>query len=162
MNWSLSTPPILVDASVLVKFLIDSIEGHQILKANSMVCLGVEGEAWQQDNAKLHKAYTPTVVSPDGWMTFVPKPEAVREYVQVVGESDKKFAIRAQWGEEKCDENGQYFIQYGEAGDCIFRDADPDHGVDAKGQEDVWIVKKRIYVATYATLTEENPVNLDD
>jgi hypothetical protein len=142
---------LLTDPTLIEKFLLDTIEGHQMLKGGSMVCIGSEGEAWQQTHKGLHKAYNPTL-SEDGWVTFEPKPEAEREYFEVpLGNG--KFAIKAQWGERQADGT---FLQFGEGGDYIFRNADEDHGVDANGQEDVWIVKRNIRFATYELLTPKD------
>ena len=153
---------ILADQSVLATVLIDTIEGHQSLKASSMVCLGIQGEAWQQDNAKLHKAYTPIAVADDGWVTFNPKPEAVREFIEVVGDPGQKFRIYAQWGERTVVGNTIVNIQFGEAGDFILRDSSPDHGCNAEGQEDVWIVKRKVFLASYEPIASEVPLNLNN
>ena len=128
-----------------------------MLKANSMVCVSMGadgqplGDIWQQDEEKLHKQYDPVHVFSDGWVRFKPKPEAEREYTQIhIGYIDSEnslpFSIRAQWGEHQSD--GTY-LQHGKSGDYILRSADSDHGVDENGQQDIWIVAKEVFEATY-------------
>ena len=141
------------DPRVMKKFMLATLEGIQPLKVGSMVCMNVEADdIWQQDFSKLHKQYTPAYVrEDDGWILFTPKPEAEREYYQVLGvegirlQEGEPFTIQAQWGTEQPDGT---IIQTGVSGDYILRDASPDHGMK-NGQEDVWIVAKKIFEATY-------------
>ena len=150
---------ILADETVAHKFLLATLEGSQMLKANSMVCIGDDDDAWQQTAEKLHKQYTPEAVDADGWTTFVPKPEAVRDWAQICFSDEfqeahgTKFALIAQWGERQSDGS---FLQYGEHGDYILRSADPDHGADSSELWDCWIVARKIFEATYEKQKEES------
>lgn len=136
---------IIADQTVAHKFLLVTLEGSQMLRANSMVCIGlVEDDAWQQTVEKLHKQYTPAEVDADGWTLFVPKPEARRDVIQI--HCPDKFELQAQWGERQADGT---FLQEGESGDYVLRNADEDHGIDASGLWDCWIVKQCIFEATY-------------
>ena len=134
---------ILADQTVANKFLLATLEGSQMLKANSMVCIGDDDDVWQQTVEKLHKQYTPTEVDADGWTIFVPKPEARRDVIQI--HCPDKFQLQAQWGERQADGT---FLQEGESGDYLLRNADDDHGAE-NGLWDCWIVKKCIFEATY-------------
>jgi len=134
---------ILVDDSVVAKFLLDTLEGTQMLKANSMVCVGEVGDVWQQDCDKLHKAYTPTYYSPDGWCEFEPKPENERDICEItlgdceIGEGE--FVIEAQWGTRQS--NGK-FLQTGKSGDFIAR--------SQEDPSDVWIIDRKVFLSTYS------------
>jgi hypothetical protein len=125
---------LLNDKRVMTNFLLNTLEGTQMLKANSMVCIGVCGDVWQQDIDKLHKAYTPVEVDEEGWITFVPKPEARRDACQIFC----KFNIMAQWGTKQTDGS---FVQTGNDGDYILR--------SKEDIDDVWIVAKKVFESTY-------------
>lgn len=124
------------DERVMTHFLLNTLEGTQMLKANSMVCIGVCGDVWQQDIDKLHKAYTLAEVDEEGWITFVPKPEARRDACQVF--CQKQFNIIAQWGTQQADGS---FVQIGNDGDYILR--------SKEDIADIWIVAKKVFESTY-------------
>jgi len=127
---------LLNDQRVMTHFLLNTLEGTQMLKANSMVCVGVCGDVWQQDRDKLHKAYIPTEVDEDGWVTFIPKPEAERDACQILEGSS--FTIKAQWGTRQADGS---FIQTGNDGDYVLR--------SQEDPTDIWIVAKKVFETTY-------------
>jgi hypothetical protein len=133
------------DKSVLAKFLLDTIEGYQALRRDSMVCLGYAGDIWQQSAESLHKSYSPLRLETDGWVIFEPKPEDERLVIEVhlfgCNIGDKGFAIKAKWGEEQPDGS---ILQYGRSGDIVAQRSDDP--------EDVWIIKREIFTATYAVL----------
>jgi hypothetical protein len=134
INWSARSN----DKKVLMHFLLNTLEGMQMLKADSMVCVGICGDVWQQDRDKLHKAYTPTEVGEDGWITFVPKPEAERDACQIEFDGTGKFYLKAQWGDKQVDGS---FLQTGNTGDYILR--------SKEDLTDVWIVAKSVFERTY-------------
>jgi hypothetical protein len=127
---------LLNDERVMAHFLLNTLEGTQMLKANSMVCIGVCGDVWQQDRNKLHQAYTPTEVDEDGWVTFTPKPDAERDACQILGVLT--FNIKAQWGTRQSDGS---FIQVGNNGDYVLR--------SKEDPTDVWIVARKVFESTY-------------
>ena len=65
---------ILSDALALM-----TLEGSQNLKRGSMVCVGLDDngnptqDVWQQSMDKLHTGYNIDSVSPDGWLTCIPR-----------------------------------------------------------------------------------------
>lgn len=134
---------LLVDPSVASKFLLDTLEGTQMLKANSMICIGEHNDIWQQDKKKLLAKYTVVEITDDGWMVCNPKPENVVDVAQITPldiplESGVNFAIKGQWGERQSDGT---FVQYGKIGDYVARSqSDPT---------DVWIIAKKIFENTY-------------
>lgn len=146
-NWGLAskTKPItakhlsslLVDSSIVSKFLVSTIEGNEPLGDNVMICIGVANDAWQQTPDKLLKKYNIVEINKDGWMICHPKPENVVDYVQIF----ENFHIIGLWGatigDIKC-------VQTGVAGDYICRNT-TDHA-------DVWIVKRSIFENTYEKL----------
>jgi len=126
---------LLSDESMLTKFLLDTIEGTQTLKAGSIVCVGSAGDAWQQKEKKLFQQYTVTGLTPDGWMICEPKPDVERDAYEVPAEvcgPEGDFSISAQWGTEHVLENKKVYLQHGKAGDIICR--------NPEDQTDVWIV----------------------
>ena len=128
---------ILTDESVFAKFVLDTLEGSQVVKANSMCCLGIGNDVWQQDKKKLFAKYNVTDCDPDGWMTCEPKPDVDVDATQV----HEEFSVIAQWGEERMIDGKQQFVQYGQAGDYICR--------NPKDPSDVWIVRKSFFESTY-------------
>ncbi|MCK9458496.1 MAG: hypothetical protein M0R80_02485 [Proteobacteria bacterium] len=135
---------LLTDPRVITKFLLDTLEGTQMLKANSMVCLGPCNDVWQQDNATLHKSYVPTHVDEEGWTTFEPKPEAIRDACYIELNETGEFYIKALWGDRQADGS---FRQTGHSGDYIVRNRD--------NPDDVWIVKGSVWNRTYEFTNEE-------
>ena len=143
---------ILVDGSVMSKFLLDTIEGIAILKVGTvdnptMVCIGPHNDAWQQTSAKLFDKYTVVSVDGNGWMKCEPKPEnrAKACCIQLIND-DATFDIIAHWGTDRVvtidSVQKQVFTQRGTSGDYIMQsETDPS---------DVWIVKRKIFESTYS------------
>lgn len=130
---------LLNDERVMNSFLLSTLEGTQMLKANSMVCIGVCGDIWQQDRDKLHKAYKPVEVQEDGWVKFEPKPESERDACQIAClDPESEFKLVAQWGTRQTDGS---FVQTGHSGDYVLR--------SKEDPTDVWIVEKSIFDRTY-------------
>ena len=96
---------IIIDDSVSAKLLLQTIEGEQMLKANSIVCLGANKEPWQQTAAKLLAKYAVTDIDPHGWMVCTPKPDNEVDVVLVPYLGDERvspvdgFSIYGHWGE---------------------------------------------------------------
>lgn len=135
---------ILVDNTVAEKFLLDTIEGLQVLKAGSMVCIGIGNDAWQQSQKNLFKKYRVTAIDDNGWMTCEPLPDNEVLAIQITEDmcGPEGFSLMAQWGEERMVGGAQMFIQYGKAGDYLLQRTDDP--------TDVWIVAKKMFESTYA------------
>ena len=132
---------ILTDNSVFAKFLLSTLEGVQVLKANAMVCIGIDNDAWQQDQKKLFAKYSVTGVDEHGWMTCEPKPD---NEVAVILTDDIKsnyFSLIAQWGDERIWNGKKVYLQYGEKGDYIC--------YNPLDVQDKWIVRKKFFESTY-------------
>lgn len=151
---------ILVDDSVIAKFLLDTIEGIEILKVGTidnptMVCIGQHNDAWQQTSSKLFQKYTVVSVDGNGWMKCEPKPENRVKACQInftkpliQWNDDTTFDIIAQWGTERMigmmASKKQVFTQRGMNGDYVMQsETDPT---------DVWIVKRKIFESTYSMI----------
>lgn len=134
----------LLDESVASQFMIKTLEGAQAIQANSIVCIGIGNDIWQQSKTSLLKNYTVTDFTTDGWMICTPKPENVREVLEVTEDlcQTGKFRIKAKWGTPE----GDTFFQVGKVGDYIARDVD-DH-------TDTWIVAREMFLNTYETEKE--------
>ncbi len=148
---------LISDQSVLAKFLISTLEGIQNIKHDSMVCVGADNDAWQQDRAKMLKAYTVAEITADGWMICTPKPEAQRRAIEVTGDLSMAdfLLLNTQWGEKQPDGT---FTQTGMVGDFIVGSVE-----DLK---DVWIVKRSVFLNTYEMIVSEpgdkNRLSIDE
>jgi len=131
---------IMADTSILAKFLFDTLEGTQMLKANSMICLGEGNDAWQQPQDKLLEKYDIIIIDDDGWMICNPKPE---NEVFCTGITDGDFRIKAQWGTRMQD--GTY-EQEGKDGDYVLH--------SKTDKEDFWIVRRSFFKSTYDIVLE--------
>lgn len=131
---------LMVDRSVMSKFLLDTLEGNEKLGDGAVVCIGGAGDAWQQMPAKLLAKYTVTNIDAEGWMLCEPKPENlinVYEVTQTTNSVNDKFYILGHFGVES--EDG--LRQYGEAGDFI--------GQNRDDPTDVWVIRRKIFLNTY-------------
>lgn len=132
---------LLVDRSVTSKFLLDTLEGNEVLGDGSVVCVGEAGDAWQQMPKKLLGKYDVTALDNDGWMVCTPKPDNAVNVVEVTKEMagpDGKFTIIGFWGAMV---DGVANVQKGEAGDFICQ--------NKSDLLDVWIVKRKLFLNTY-------------
>ena len=154
---------IMVDRSVLSKFLLDTLEGREPLGDGAVVCIGEFNDAWQQSPAKLLQKYDVTAIDVDGWMVCAPKLDNAVECHEVVPADfetpvypnanhallkplessvwkDKPFYVIGNWGETL--PNGTKNAQRGVIGDFICRSrTDPT---------DVWVVQRKIFLNTYS------------
>jgi len=148
---------LLVDRTVLNKFLVDPLEGKETLDAGAVICIGESNDAWQQAPKKLLQKYEVKSIDADGWMVCEPRPDNAVNCIEVTKEliyaafntqyPDERmynlgdFAIAAQWGDNGYPQLGKA-IQWGSVGDFICRNRS-DH-------DDVWIVRRKIFVNTYS------------
>lgn len=131
---------LLVDRSVVTKFLVDTLEAHEPVSADSMLCIGESNDAWQQTAKKLLAKYTVTEIDSDGWMVCVPKPENSVEFYEVPAGSPPGYIV-GHWGSTI---EGLANLQSFVAGDFI-----------ARNREDVtdqWVVRRRIWTNSYTEL----------
>jgi len=136
---------IMVDKSVLNKFLITTIEANEKLGDSSVVCLGESGDIWQQMPKKLIAKYNVISIDPEGWMVCEPRPDNSIECYEWVDDIDtptKEHYVKALWGEE--------IPNYGPCqrfakGDYICRNRDDN--------TDVWVVRRRFFDNTYSIIS---------
>jgi hypothetical protein len=129
---------LVIDKTVMAKFLIDTLEAREQVSPNAMFCIGETNDAWQQTPKTLLMKYDVTDVDADGWMMCTPKPDNNVEFV----EATEDGFIVGVWGETIDGvENLQAFI----AGDCIVRNRE-EH-------KDVWIVRQKIWINSYTEIT---------
>lgn len=128
---------------VLEKFLLNTLEGTQIPRANSMLCVGDAGEVWQQAKTKLFAKYTITDVDENGWLICTPKPDNEVLAVEVTPDlcGPAGFTLIGQWGEERTLRDKQVFLQYGEPGDFVCQ--------SLTDLNDRWIVRRGLFLSTY-------------
>lgn len=93
-------------SSVFEDLLLATLEGQEALRRDGFICYGEAGDVWQQKKDALHKKYDPTEVDEDGWVTFVPKAEAICGAAEVtseqnLGEFGGFSVINPWWGDER-------------------------------------------------------------
>jgi hypothetical protein len=114
---------------------VNTKEGKVKAKKGSMICMGIEGELWVQEEKRLEDKYTKSnflwkdVVKDVKWRIYNPKKEENK--VRAVQVNDREeFTVKASWGNLK-----------GKKGDYILQDID--------NPDDVWIIDKNIFSKTY-------------
>lgn len=144
--WAKLMSSVVIDNDVITKLLLDTLEGTQELRSDSIVCLGASKDVWQQEPKKLFAKYTVVGIE-DGWWICKPKPDNEVNCIQIneeyITDGSGKFEIVGLWGKQS--EFGP--LQFGVLGDYVCQNIDdPD---------DVWIVKQFLFRSTYSVLGEE-------
>lgn len=136
---------IIVDKTVVSKFLISTLEGNESLDINTLMCLGSDNEPWQQIYARLLRKYDIVSIDENGWLVCSPKPDNRIEFFQwndkIITKTGEHY-VKSIWGENfRTYGNCQRFSQ----GDYICRDID--------NTNDVWVVRKKLFDTTYAIIS---------
>lgn len=130
---------LMVDRTVVNKFLLDTLEGREPLGENAMFCIGEAGDAWQQTPKALLKKYDVVDVDNDGWMVCTPKPDnEVQFYEAPIG-----CLITGHWGETI---DGVPNQQWCKEGDFVLR--------NPEDTTDQWVVQRKLFLNTYSVLGE--------
>lgn len=135
---------LLVDRSVMSKFLVDTLEAREPVSSDALFCIGEMNDAWQQTAKKLLAKYNVEAIDADGWMICVPKPDNSVEFKEVHSEwlmPNEKGYIVGLWGETVGEMKN---LQAFEAGDFIARNRE-DHS-------DVWVVRRKIWLNSYTQI----------
>ena len=137
---------IMVDSSVMTKFLLDTLEGKEVLGDGTLVCLGAAGDVWQQMPKKLLSKYDVSNVDKYGWLVCDPKPDNLINVFEVgiqhLGDqTNHSFYILGLFG-ERCEDG---LRQYGEVGDFI--------GQNREHPEDIWVIRRKIFLNTYQLMS---------
>jgi hypothetical protein len=134
---------LLVDRSVLSKFLVDTLEGKEPLKDGAVICIGQSNDAWQQMPSKLLAKYNVTAIDDEGWMICEPRPDNAVDCTQIskdqISDTEPTYII-GNYGETLAD--GTLNAQLLTAGDYICR--------DRKDPTDQWVVRRKIFENTYS------------
>jgi hypothetical protein len=114
---------------------IETIEGVVRAEVGDYLCRGIECEVWpQKEKSLLERYFASSHFDEKGWQRFDPKPDL--QPVQAVA-MDHPFRVLARWGELT-----------GKANDYLVQSkTDPD---------DIWIVDKAIFEASYEYLVVDN------
>ena len=131
---------LLVDRTVMSKFLVDTLEAKEPVHADAMFCIGESNDAWQQSAKKLLIKYTVDAIDPEGWMVCNPKMENSVEFCQV---NDTTGYIQGNWGEAVFGLGSN--LQRYKSGDFIVRNRE-DH-------TDTWVVDQKIFLNSYSEVT---------
>ena len=129
---------LMVDKSVMSKFLLDTLEGREPLGPGAVFCIGEAGDAWQQNPKSLLKKYDVLDVDGDGWMVCQPKPDNEVQFY----ESEVDQLITGHWGETI---DGVPNQQRCKAGDFVLRKGEDD-------PTDMWVVQRKLFLNTYVEL----------
>ncbi len=135
---------LLVDNSVTSKFLIETLEGKETLKKDSIICLGEAGDIWQQAGNKFLSKYSVSQFVDDGWMVCTPKDgneSLVYKVTSLPAQNSLGFSIRGQYGEERVMGGVKVTLQYGLLGDYIVG--------SQTDSTDRWIVRCSLFDQTY-------------
>jgi hypothetical protein len=135
---------LLVDRSVLNKFLVDTLEAKEPIHEGNVICIGETNDAWQQEPKKLLKKYQVTAIDKDGWMVCEPYPDNSVDCFQVdflINTHSGEHYLKALWGETFGSHSScQRFAE----GDWILRNRE-DHN-------DVWVVRKKLFANSYTII----------
>jgi hypothetical protein len=132
---------LLNDPDLQHQLLLKTLEGNQDLKEDSIVCLGIKKDVWQQTKKKLLAKYDVTGLE-KGWMIMTPKPENESNAIEITAEMCDEvggFAVVGEWGQK--DEKTGLTIQYGKAGDFLLN--------QIGSSTDYWIVSRQFFDNTY-------------
>lgn len=143
---------LLVDKSVMAKFLVDTLEAAETVSANAVFCIGESNDAWQQTPEKLLAKYNVTAIDAEGWMVCEPKPENAVDYFEMTPELlkaqpgaweaylEKGFGyVQGLWGQAI---EGHQNLQQFAVGDFIAKNrTDPS---------DIWVVRRKIWLNSYS------------
>lgn len=137
---------LLVDRSVMGKFLLTTLEGTQGLGDGSVVCVGEAGDIWQQMPKKLLAKYNVSGIDAEGWMICDPLPDNSVECFQwndLIDTPSGEHYLKALWGEK----GGQFnSCQKFKVGDYFCRNRDD--------QTDVWVVRQKFFENTYSIISK--------
>jgi hypothetical protein len=113
--------------------MVQTIEGAAEAQPGDYLCRGSANEVWPQASKTLHSKYQSTEeVDDDGWRKFV-----VRETGSGVmaARVEHPFQVKTTWG-DLSGTDGDYLVKN-------YNDKDVEY------PDDVWIVSKEIFAATY-------------
>jgi hypothetical protein len=128
---------LMVDKTVMSKFLLDTLEGREPLGPGAVFCIGEAGDAWQQNPKALLKKYDVLDVDGEGWMICQPKPDNEVQFY----ESEVEQLVTGHWGETI---DGVPNQQRCKAGDFVLR--------NPEDTTDQWVVQRKLFLNTYTEL----------
>jgi hypothetical protein len=134
---------LLVDRTVINKFLVNTLEAKEPLDEGNVICIGEAGDAWQQEPKKLLKKYLVTAIDKDGWMICEPYPDNSVECFQVnflINTHGGCHYLEAKWGSTYQNKTVQEFCQ----GDWILR--------NREDKSDVWVVRNKLFANSYTII----------
>jgi hypothetical protein len=143
---------LLVDRTVMAKFLVDTLEAKEPVHADAMFCIGESNDAWQQSAKKLLAKYTVDAIDPDGWMVCNPKQENSVEFCKITNDALDQAGwakdcgmgyIQGNWGEAVLGLGSN--LQRFKMGDFVVRNRE-DHA-------DTWIVDQKIFLNSYTEIS---------
>lgn len=134
---------LLVDRTMINKFLVDTLEAKESLAEGNVICIGEAGDAWQQEPEKLLKKYSVIAIDKDGWMICEPYSDNSVECFQVnflINTHSGCHYLKAKWGSTYRGVTVQEFCE----GDWILR--------NEEDKSDVWVVRKKLFENSYTII----------
>lgn len=128
---------------------VRTLEGDAQLKANCMLCKGIQGELWPQSSTKILERYDLISVREDGWLVFAPKKSNTLGCLvtsDLLPDGETKFCIHTLWGSPAATMNPDdppKFLQEGKVGDYILTDGTPGN---------YWVIDYKVFCETYSVL----------
>lgn len=140
---------LIIDRTVVNKFLLDTLEAKEPLGTDNMICIGAAGDAWQQTAKALLKKYEVKDVDKDGWMICEPRPENEVLYLELdrltllsqLKHGTREGVIIGLWGETI---DGVVNCQRWVMGDFLCK--------QPHDETDVWIVRRNLFLNTYSVI----------
>lgn len=138
---------------LLASVRLETIEGNQPVKHDSIICIGISGEPWQQKPGNIAKKYIAVATSNDGWTRYEPVVGNAVDYFEVTAElaafatgyHDNKTKAGFIVGTYGDTIDGVDNMQAFNVGDIIARD--PSNHIDQ------WVVARKIWENSYEDST---------
>lgn len=112
---------------------VQTLEGEERVPAGNYLCRGEAGDIWPQSEERLSAKYTITDETDNqGWCKSFPNPDNAGV---MAAQMPHAFQVQAKWG-----------LLSGKPGDFIVKNYE---NLDTAFPEDVWIVDKSLFLATY-------------
>eukprot|EP01089_Gocevia_fonbrunei_P001759 TRINITY_DN1165_c0_g1_i1.p1 TRINITY_DN1165_c0_g1~~TRINITY_DN1165_c0_g1_i1.p1 ORF type:complete len:169 (+),score=36.93 TRINITY_DN1165_c0_g1_i1:83-589(+) len=120
---------------------IKTLEGVERAKKGQILCRGIAGELWPQEEAQVLRKYKPSNIKDGDWVKYLPRPELPGFMATTVrGEFDVKTAWGTMHGKDK-----DYLVKN-------LADSDVEY------PSDVWVVDRKLFNKSYVRLVDPRQI----
>jgi len=112
---------------------IQTLEGTVTAEPGAMLCRGVAGELWPQQEERLLARYQPTKMTDGDWVKYIPKPN---QPPVLAARVRTEFLVNTSFG-----------VLHGKAGDYLLKNLADEHN---EYPDDLWVVDKKLFNKTYS------------